>query len=92
MANERQIILSLLYLIHKKINLLRIVLPSFFIKCLFNYLSKKYTIAFTEIISDSKDDNHIKQTLWNDTINDIIYFPPVQSNTSKYTYIHIHIL
>lgn len=56
-------------------------LPSVLVVMLMRYLSKKYTVAVTELMAGGED-CRIRYTTWGERIHEIIYWRPPQANIS----------
>lgn len=84
-VRENQFALFLLYVAQRQFDFLTKILPQCWIRLLFNYLSKHYTVSITELADGypRTDNSDIDTMLWEDKILDIIYFTPPQSNISE---------
>lgn len=82
-ARENQVGIYILFLLHKRFNLLTKFLPAMWTVIIFNYLSRRFSITVTEI---TKNCNSFHQkaniTCWGHTVLDALYFSPPQSNGS----------
>lgn len=82
-ARENQVGIYILFLLHKRFNLLTKFLPAMWTVIIFNYLSRRFSITVTEI---TKNTNSFHQkaniTCWGHTVLDALYFSPPQSNGS----------
>ncbi|XP_063699022.1 uncharacterized protein LOC134829722 isoform X2 [Culicoides brevitarsis] len=58
-------------------------IPKVWMRILINYLSRKYPVIVTQVV-DSAETREERQkdlmTLWGDPVQDLLYFPPPQSN------------
>ena len=79
-AQKNQVALFLLFQAQRRFDVLHKVLPDIWIKLLFNYLSKIFTVSITQVNQGSH--NQMTNTLWGHKIIDCIYFSPPQSNVS----------
>lgn len=63
-------------------------IPKVWMRIFINYLSRKYPIMLTQVIDSGemgdREPCHELKTLWGDTVKDLLYFPPPQSNVCKY--------
>lgn len=83
-VRQNQFALFLLYIVQRRYDILTKILPQCWIRLLFNYLSNRYTVSITKLADGCPHINQpdIGVTLWGDTIRDIVYFTPPQSNIS----------
>lgn len=58
--------------------------PSIIVQIFFNYFSRIYTVAVTEMLAEIEDVKY-KTTVWGSEIGNIIYWRPTQANISKYS-------
>lgn len=82
---QNQYALLLLYFAQRRYDFLTKILPQCWIRLLFNYLSKRFTVSITKLADSCPLTNRPEfgTMLWSDKIVDIIYFTPTQSNICK---------
>lgn len=66
-------------------------LPSVLVVMLMRYLSKKYTVAVTELMAGD-DGGRKRYTTWGKKITDIIYWRPPQANISMFFILLIEVV
>lgn len=60
-------------------------IPKVWMRIFINYLSRKYPIMVTLVVDSGEMRAGRKlKTLWGDTVDDLMYFPPPQSNVCEY--------
>lgn len=83
-ARDNQIGMYLLFLLHKRFNVLTKFLPAIWTVIIFNYLSRRFSITVTEILKSNRlFQPNMRLTCWGHAVLDALYFSPPQSNGSK---------
>lgn len=83
-ARDNQIGIYMLFMLHKRFNVLTKFLPAMWTVIIFNYLSRRFSITVTEIMkSSSSIQPKMNLTCWGHSVLDALYFSPPQSNGSE---------
>lgn len=84
-ARDNQIGIYILFMLHKRFNVLARFLPAVWTVVIFNYLSRRFSITVTEIMKTSNSfQPKTTLTCWGHIALDALYFSPPQSNGSKF--------
>lgn len=81
---RKQIMIYLASIAQTKFDMLTSIFPSVLTKICINYFSSNFPVTITEIHGENSE----FQTLWGQTVEDVLLFRPPQSKTCEYTYIY----
>ncbi|XP_067005165.2 uncharacterized protein [Anabrus simplex] len=80
-ARDRQTLLQLVSQWPHQNSLITSVLPSFIVRLIVNYFSKRYCVTLTDIAPESAHESG-KRLLWGQEVESVIYWRPPQANIS----------